>query len=100
MLSVISAVLLALCITGTAFGERRIVVNGERLNNGQIQSLEQIHCGPIRNGNYWLDMNTGIWGFAGYPTPMGNITDNCYDPEPRPSMSERGILFSPRDWLN
>ena len=90
---------LALHLTGTAYSERRVIVNGERLNNGQIQTLEQWHCGPIANGNYWLNTNTGTWGYAGNPRPMGNIADNCYNPERRPGLSERGLLFGPGDWL-
>ncbi len=79
--------------------ERNVVVNGNRLNNVQVQQLEQIHCGPIANGHYWLNTNTGIWGYAGNPMPQGHISDNCNRPERRPGLSERGLLFGPSDWL-
>lgn len=99
-ISLIAAgLVLALSMTEIAYAERYVVVNGVRLSQNDIVLLEQWHCGPIPNGHYWLDLNTGIWGYAGDPTPQGNITDNCYRPERRPSLSERGLLFSPSDWI-
>jgi len=58
--------------------ERFVVINGQRLNNQQLYNLEQIHCGPIANGSYWLDHDTGLWGYAGNRAPQGYIADNCY----------------------
>jgi hypothetical protein len=95
---ILAGLFVMLSVTGVAYGERYIVVNGTRLNLAQIQQLERFHCGPIPNGHYWLNPNTGIWGYAGGP-PQGHISDNCYNPGRRPSLSERGMLFSPRDWL-
>ena len=83
----------------SAFAERYVVVNGLWLNEAQIESLERIHCGPIANGRYWLDLNTGLFGYLGDLRPIGYITDNCGNPgtssEPRRSLSERGLLFTP-----
>lgn len=90
---------LLLGATGMAIAERFVIVNGQRLNQTQISYLEQLHCGPIPNGRFWLDWNTGIWGYSGDPTPQGRIQDNCYVPERRPSLSERGMLFGPQDWV-
>jgi len=90
----------ALWLASTAVhAERYVVVNGERMSDSQVQALERIHCGPFPNGNYWLNVNTGVWGYAGNATPQGNITDNCYQPQRRPGLSERGMLFSPGDWV-
>jgi hypothetical protein len=90
---------LALSLASIAYAERWVMVNGVRMTIAQIQQLEQLHCGPIPNGNYWLNVQSGIWGYAGDPRPQGHISDNCYVPERRPSLSERGMLFSPHDWL-
>ncbi len=84
---------------GVAYAERFIVLNGQRLSIPEIQRLEQFRCGPIPNGRYWLNMWNGIWGYEGNPSPQGHIKDNCYNPQRRPSLSERGMLFSPRDWV-
>lgn len=98
-IQIILGIVLALNAT-IIHAERFVIVNGQRLNNEQIYNLEQIHCGPIGNGNYWLDINTGLWGYAGNSAPQGYITDNCYQQqERRPGLSERGLLYSPGELL-
>lgn len=93
------SVVLGLGVTAaTARAERYVVVNGSRLSEDAIERLEQEYCGPIPNGNYWYDAQSGIWGYAGNPVPQGNIHDNCIAPGRRPSLSERGMLFGPEDW--
>ena len=97
--TVIIGLAIVFFLTGSAIAERYVVVNGQRLTLYQIQYLEQVACGPIPNGRYWLDGRTGIWGYDGDRRPMGRITDNCrYQNQRRPSLSERGMLFSPHDW--
>jgi hypothetical protein len=90
-----AALALALSMVGAAYAERYVVVNGQRLSQGEIMHLEQWHCGPIPNGHYWLDLRSGIWGYGGDSRPQGHIADNCHRRERRPSLSERGILFYP-----
>ncbi len=94
----IAGLLLTLIFSGVALGERWVVVNGFRLNPAQIQYLDSVACGLIPDGRYWLNLNTGIWGYAGNSRPMGHISDNCNRRQRRPSLSERGMLFSPHDW--
>jgi hypothetical protein len=79
----------------SAFADRYVIVNGLRLNEAQIEFLERIHCGPIPNGRYWLDLNTGLYGYVDDPRTMGYISDNCGDAGSRGSLSERGLLFTP-----
>ncbi|MCA9471582.1 MAG: hypothetical protein MRJ96_08345 [Nitrospirales bacterium] len=98
LLPIIVFFLLFTCL-GVAYAERYVVVNGHRLSIPEIQNLERIRCGPIPNGRYWLNMWNGIWGYEGNPHPQGHITDNCHRPQRRPSLSERGMLFSPGDWI-
>ena len=99
---ILSGAVLALLLTSAdgAHAERWVVVNGVRLSIPQIQYLEGLRCGPIPNGSYWLDTSSGIWGFAGDPRPQGHIQDNCSNPGRRPSLSERGMLLSPRDFID
>ena len=61
--------------------------------------LEAVSCGPIPDGAYWLDTGTGVWGFADDPTPQGHIKDACANAQRRPSLSERGLLYSPGELL-
>ena len=90
-----AAIVLLLSIPATLYAERYVVVNNKRLSEPEILMLERQRCGPIPNGRYWLNYSTGIWGYAGNPIPQGHITDNCYNPGRRPSLSERGMLFYP-----
>lgn len=99
MLGIGVAGALAAVLASPAMAERYVVVNSERLSIPEIQALERVHCGPIANGRYWLNYRTGIWGYADNPQPQGHIADNCRAPGRRPSLSERGMLFSPGDWV-
>ena len=92
-------VLLLFSFLSPAYAERYVVVNGQRLSIPEIQYLERLHCGPVPNGRYWINLQTGMWGYAGNPRPQGHIADNCRSPQRRPSLSERGMLFSPNDWI-
>ena len=93
------AISMLVTMAGAAHGERWVVVNGLRMSLDQIQLLEGISCRPIPDGNYWLDTGSGIWGYADDPRPQGHIKDGCYSSQRRPSLSERGLLFSPGDFL-
>jgi hypothetical protein len=97
----IAALVISIFLTmaGAAHAERWVVVNGLRLNLDQIQLLEGISCRPIPNGAYWLDTGSGIWGYAGDPRPQGHIKDGCTNSQRRPSLSERGLLYSPGELL-
>ena len=88
-----------LLLRSAAYAERYVVVNGQRLSNPELQYLEQLHCGPVPNGRYWINLQTGIWGYEGNPRPQGYVGDNCRNPKRRPGLSERGMLFSPHDWI-
>lgn len=91
---------LVLCsFFSVAYAERYVVVNEQRLSIPEIQVLARLHCGPVPNGRYWINLRTGQWGYAGNPWPQGQVGDNCRNPQPRPSLSERGMLFSPSDWV-
>lgn len=83
----------------TAHAERYVVVNKQRLSNAEILELERRNCGPVVNGHYWYDANSGIWGYAGDPYPRGRLGDSCHRQQRRPSLSERGQLFSTWDWV-
>ena len=88
-----------LLMFGLALAERDVVVNGERLSPRQLVDLYIAHCGTIPNGRYWLGKRSGIWGYEGNPKPQGHISDNCRRPGRRPSLSERGMLYSPGELL-
>ena len=76
----------------------QVIVNGQQLSDEEIRELAIYSCGPIYPGNYWLDMATGNWGYAGSYQVVGHIRDRC-DGQPRKSLSERGLLYSPGELL-
>ncbi len=88
--------LTAICFTPPASAQ--VIVNGKRLSRAEIAQLSLYSCGPIYPGNYWLNMQTGYWGYAGSYEVVGHIRDRCGDGR-RPSLSERGRLYSPGELL-
>lgn len=91
--------ILSLLLASSAHAERYVVVNNQRLSNADIFELERRNCGPVANGHYWYDANSGVWGYAGNPYSQGRLGDNCHRQQRRPSLSERGQLFSTWDWV-
>jgi hypothetical protein len=85
-------------VAGSAY-PCHIRVNGVCMSPRQISALEQHACATIPSGSYWLDLNTGRWGYEGGPaqgrlgdacgwggtsrrTPGGDIIGDCYyDPQ-------------------
>lgn len=53
--------------------QRFVVINGELLSTEQLFVLDRLAGGYVPNGAYWVDTNTGIWGYAGDPMPRGRI---------------------------
>lgn len=56
---------------------RLVIVNGAVMNEAQLLVLDAVNCGsPVPDGRYWLDANTGAWGFQGDPQ-QGVIGAQC-----------------------
>jgi hypothetical protein len=69
---------LALVCSQLAHAQSRfIVVNGQRMTDAQAAALDRMQCTRIPNGAYWLNTNTGVWGYAGNPRPQGRLGDLC-----------------------
>ena len=75
----------------------RIIVNGKVLTPSEVNTLSFVSCGPIVPGNYWLNVQTGQWGFTGNPTPMGHFRARCHERRRfnNGSMSRDGRIFNP-----
>lgn len=95
----VAAAVLSLTLASAAHAQRYVVVNNQRLSHEDIQLLERLNCGPVANGHYWYDGNSGLWGYAGNPYPQGRVGENCNRQSRRQSLSERGQLFSTWDWV-
>jgi hypothetical protein len=77
---------------------RAVFVNGQRMTDQQVAQLEALACTAIPNGNYWLNINNGAWGYVGSWQVQGYFGDQC-NTRRRKSLSERGLLYSPGEIL-
>jgi hypothetical protein len=96
LVTVLATLVLTLGGFGVAFAQRFVVVNGQLMSPAALASLDRAACRYVPNGYYWLNFTTGVWGYARNPTPMGHISDGCYQAR-RPSLSERRMLYTPYD---
>ena len=53
--------------------QRYVVINGVLMTPQDLYVLDRLAGYYVPNGNYWLDPNTGVWGYAGNPYPQGQI---------------------------
>ncbi len=101
------AVLFGFLMTTEVYAQsRRIYVNGIRMTDKQVSQLEYYACTPIPNGNYWMNLLNGAWGYFGNFKVQGYFGDQCKKPgnaqayQRRQSLSERGMLYSPGEILS
>jgi len=92
----ILALVFSISLISIPAAARNVVINNQRMNDVQLQYLDSVSCSYIPDGNYWLDVTTGMWGYAGGGM-QGYISDNCN--QRKPSLSERGLLYSPGELL-
>ena len=73
------ALVLALAfVSGAASAQsRNVFVNGQRMSDLQVLALSQRACTAIPDGAYWMNMQTGAWGYIGNPQVQGVIGDAC-----------------------
>jgi hypothetical protein len=90
---------LTLGVSTEVLAQRFVVVNGQVMSPQELAILDRYACQYVPNGYYWLNTQTGLWGYAGNPAPQGYISDGCYRQTRRPSLSERRMLYSPYDWV-
>lgn len=84
----------AIAIAGSAHAGA-VIVNGKTLDYQERLMLSRTACFTIPPGNYWLNTNTGYWGYAGSARVQGHIYDACRTKGKRRSLSERGLLWRP-----
>jgi hypothetical protein len=54
-------------IPAVASAPDAVIVNGAPLSQEQVQGLERLYQVRVRNGNYWYDQTSGLWGVIGGP---------------------------------
>lgn len=77
---------------------RMVIVNGQRLSDAQVAGLERRACTHIPNGHYWLDVRSGMWGYAGNGRVQGVFGEACG--QRQKSLSERRQLYRPGEILS
>lgn len=76
------AALIAVWIASTSdsvaqYSTREVIVNGALTNAAELSILDALNCGsPVPNGRYWLNVNTGAWGYQGGPQ-AGVLGSGC-----------------------
>ena len=91
----------ALAACGAAYAQSRmIIVNGQRMSDAQVASLEQRACTRIPNGAYWLDLQTGAWGYANNPRVQQGVFGELCGARQGRSLSERRQLYRPGEILS
>ncbi|MFK7963285.1 MAG: hypothetical protein AB8C46_04885 [Burkholderiaceae bacterium] len=97
---VLSILFISLPLANVLAQERRVVINGERLNSKQLAQADAAQCTRVPNGYYWWHPKTGAWGYWGNFKIQGYVGDGCRQSNRsgrRKSLSERGLLYTPGD---
>ena len=91
---------LSFASAGAAQAQRAVVVNGQLLSPVQLAQLDAMHCAWVPNGRYWVNLQTGAWGYAGSSVRRGFVGDPCRAGRSHQGLSQRGRLFRPGEILN
>lgn len=59
----------------SADGQRHIHVNGEHLSDENISLLDQIVGNAVGDGYYWINMQSGEWGFQDHNETQGVLAN-------------------------
>lgn len=82
LLSGVLAALIATAGTSALAQQRLIRLNGAILTDYQAYQLDNLAGTHVPNGAYWLDFETGLWGYEGNPTPQGRLDLRARSTEP------------------
>jgi len=66
---------LSISLPTLAANERHIHLNGEHLDAQNIQVLDQIAGNMVGDGYYWLNFQTGQWGYEGNDQVQGVLAN-------------------------
>lgn len=75
--------------------QAQVVINGYLYQGQELAELEY-YLGSIPPGRYWLDVNTGYWGYEGDSTVQGNIfTPPNNTQTSHPYIRKNGDIYDP-----
>ena len=90
--ALVGVTLLAALLGSAQAQTRWVVLNGQRLSDAQVLELSRANCADIPNGNYWLDVRSGAWGYDGNPTVQGTFGDACRGGGPGGGINQDGTF--------
>lgn len=73
LLKLLIIMVLPLSLSVNAENARHIHINNEHLEINDIQLLDQIVGSQVGDGFYWLNMQTGQWGYEGNDQVQGIV---------------------------
>jgi hypothetical protein len=62
-----------ICNPVNADQERHIHLNGEHLDGETMLMMDQVFGGQVNDGFYWLNQQTGEWGYEDNPAVQGVV---------------------------
>jgi len=71
------AVVMSVFSGGAVAQSRQVLVNGQYMSDAQVAALARRACTDIPDGAYWLNWQTGAWGYAGSRQVQGTLGELC-----------------------
>src|SRR2546427_13155634 len=95
VLVIVLGALALLGVSREALAQRFVVVNGQVMGPQELAILDRFACQYVPNGYYWLNTQTGLWGYGGDPTPPGGTSGGGSPQRRRPGPYDGGMRCSP-----
>ena len=74
---VLSLAVMSVFSSGATAQSRQVFVNGQYMSDAQVAALSRRACTYIPDGAYWLNTQTGAWGYVGSWQVQGTFGDAC-----------------------
>ena len=53
--------------------QAQVFINGELIQGQELQNFQTLLSSEVPSGRYWIDSETGYWGYEGNSQTQGNI---------------------------
>ncbi|MGV2828111.1 hypothetical protein [Myxosarcina sp. GI1(2024)] len=53
--------------------QAQVFINGELIQGQELQNFQTLVGYEVPSGRYWIDSDTGYWGYEGNPQIQGNV---------------------------
>jgi len=90
----------SISLSSFAAKERHIHVNGEHLDHENILVLDRIAGNTVGDGYYWLNFQTGQWGYEGNDQVQGVLANIANQSNQQQATSDRSDYAEEADRYN